>query len=114
MMMIPACLREILSEKGISASVLNMHTIKPLDADSVIRSVKETGCIVTAEEHQRNGGLGEAVAQVLAAHHPTPMEMVAVNDTFGESGTPDQLLVKYGLDAPDIVSKCLNVIARKK
>ncbi|MFM7900653.1 MAG: transketolase family protein [Bacteroidota bacterium] len=105
---------EILSEKGISASVINMHTIKPLDAEAVIRSVKETGCVVTAEEHQRNGGLGEAIAQVLATHHPAPMEMVAVNDSFGESGTPDQLLVKYGLDAPDIVSKCLNVIARKK
>ncbi|MFM8950506.1 MAG: transketolase family protein, partial [Bacteroidota bacterium] len=75
---------EILSEKGISASVINMHTIKPLDAEAVIRSVKETGCVVTAEEHQRNGGLGEAIAQVLATHHPAPMEMVAVNDSFGE------------------------------
>jgi transketolase len=105
---------EMLSEKGISAAVINMHTIKPLDAEAVLKSVAETGCVVTAEEHQRNGGLGEAIAQVLAAHHPAPMEMVAVNDTFGESGTPDQLLVKYGLDAPDIVSKSLDVIARKK
>lgn len=105
---------EILHEKGVSVAVINMHTIKPLDAETVLKSVAETGCVVTAEEHQRNGGLGEAIAQVLAAHHPVPMEMVAVNDTFGESGTPDQLLVKYGLDAPDIVSKSLDVIARKK
>jgi len=105
---------EMLGEKGISATVINMHTIKPLDAETVIKSVATTGCVVTAEEHQRNGGLGEAIARVLAAHHPAPMEMVAVNDTFGESGTPDQLLVKYGLDAPDIVSKSLDVIARKK
>ncbi|MFZ9943755.1 MAG: transketolase family protein [Bacteroidia bacterium] len=105
---------EMLGEKGISATVINMHTIKPLDAETVIKSVATTGCVVTAEEHQRNGGLGEAIARVLAAHHPAPMEMVAVNDTFGESGTPDQLLVKYGLYAPDIVSKSLDVIARKK
>lgn len=104
---------EALAEQGIQATVINMHTIKPLDADAVIHSVSNTGCVVTAEEHQRNGGLGEAVAQLLAAHHPAPMEMVAVEDTFGESGTPDQLLVKYGLDTPDIVRKALRAIERK-
>jgi transketolase len=90
-----------------------MHTIKPLDAQAVLRSVKKTRCVVTAEEHQANGGLGDAVAQVLALHDPVPMQMVAVQDVFGESGTPDQLLVKYGLDAPDIVSKAKAVLDRK-
>jgi transketolase len=105
---------DMLFEKGIHATVINMHTIKPLDAETVIRSVSTTGCVVTAEEHQCNGGLGEAIAQLLAAHHPVPIEWVAVNDTFGESGTPEQLLVKYGLDAPDILNKALKVIERKK
>ena len=104
---------EVLQEQGIMATVINMHTIKPLDEQAVLRAVSVTGCVVTAEEHQRNGGLGDAVAQLLAAHHPVPMEMVAVEDTFGESGTPDQLLVKYGLDTPDIVRKALRVIERR-
>jgi transketolase len=104
---------EVLHEQGIMATVINMHTIKPLDEQAVLRAVSVTGCVVTAEEHQRNGGLGDAVAQLLAAHHPVPMEMVAVEDTFGESGTPDQLLVKYGLDTPDIVRKALRVIERR-
>jgi len=105
---------DMLFEKGIHATVINMHTIKPLDAETVIRSASTTGCVVTAEEHQCSGGLGEAIAQLLAAHHPVPIEWVAVNDTFGESGTPEQLLVKYGLDAPDILNKALKVIERKK
>lgn len=104
---------ETLESEGIRAEVINMHTIKPLDAQAVLRSVKKTRCVVTAEEHQINGGLGDAVAQVLALHDPVPMQMVAVQDVFGESGTPDQLLVKYGLDAPDIVSKAKAVLDRK-
>lgn len=104
---------ELLAEAGISAEIINIHTIKPLDAEAILASVKKTRCVVTAEEHQRNGGLGDAIAHVLAEHDPVPMEMVAVNDTFGESGTPDQLLVKYGLDAPDIVTKVKAVLKRK-
>ncbi len=104
---------EMLETMGISAEVINMHTIKPLDERAVIESVRKTNCVVTAEEHQRNGGLGDAVAQVLAMHLPSHQEMVAVNDSFGESGTPEKLLVKYGLDAPDIVSKAKAVIERK-
>jgi transketolase len=104
---------EILAEAGISAEIINIHTIKPLDTEAILASVKKTRCVVTAEEHQRNGGLGDAIAHVLAENFPVPMEMVAVNDTFGESGTPDQLLVKYGLDAPDIVTKVKAVLKRK-
>jgi len=105
---------EILSESGIDAEVINIHTIKPLDEKTIIDSVAKTGCVVTAEEHQRNGGLGDAIAQLLGRHYPCPIEMVAVNDTFGESGTPDELLVKYGLDTPDIVFKVKKVLERKK
>lgn len=104
---------ETLEAEGISAEIINMHTIKPLDVAAVLASVKKTRCVVTAEEHQANGGLGEAVAQALVLNDPVPMEMVAVQDTFGESGTPDQLLVKYGLDAPDIVRKAKAVLDRK-
>ncbi|MCO4815475.1 MAG: transketolase family protein, partial [Flavobacteriales bacterium] len=92
-----------LAKQGISAEVINMHTIKPLDAQAVIDSVAKTGCIVTAEEHMINGGLGESIAQVLSRNTPTPQEFVAVNDTFGESGTPDELLTKYNIDTPDVV-----------
>jgi len=104
---------EELKAEGISAEVINMHTIKPLDADTVIASANKTGCVVTCEEHNRHGGLGDAVAQVLTLNRPTPQEFVAVNDSFGESGTPDQLLKKYGLDAPDIVKAAKRVIGRK-
>jgi transketolase len=104
---------EQLASQGIRAEVINMHTIKPLDEEAVLRSVERTGCLVTCEEHNRHGGLGDAVAQVLAMHRPTPQEYVAVNDTFGESGTPDQLLKKYGLDTPDIVKAAHRVMARK-
>ncbi|MBL7980724.1 MAG: transketolase family protein [Flavobacteriales bacterium] len=104
---------EELATRGVRAEVINMHTIKPLDEEAVIRSVTRTGCVVTCEEHNRHGGLGDAVAQALATHRPTPQEYVAVNDTFGESGTPDQLLKKYGLDTPDIVRAALQVLARK-
>lgn len=105
---------EMLQEKGISAEVINIHTIKPLDEAAVIRSVQKTGCVVTAEEHQLNGGLGDAIAQVLARHQPSPIEYVAVMDSFGESGTPDQLMKKYGLEAVNIVAAAEKSIARKK
>jgi transketolase len=104
---------EELAANGIRAEVINMHTIKPLDVDTVLRSVERTRCVVTCEEHNRHGGLGDAVAQALAQHRPTPQEFVAVNDTFGESGTPDQLLRKYGLDVPDIVKAAHRAIARR-
>ncbi len=104
---------EELEQKGVHAEVINMHTIKPLDAEAVLTSVAKTRCAVTAEEHNMHGGLGDAIAQVLSMHHPTPQEFVAVRDTFGESGTPDQLMKKYGLDAPDIVKAAERAIARK-
>ncbi len=104
---------ETLEEKGISAEVINIHTIKPLDDEAILASVKKTGCIVTAEEHNHLGGLGESVARVLATHHPTPQEFVATNDTFGESGTPAQLMKKYDLDAEAIVNAAKKVLARK-
>jgi len=103
----------ILAEKGISAEVINIHTIKPLDDDAVLASVLKTRCAVTAEEHQMNGGLGDSIAQLLARKQPTPMEMVAVDDSFGESGKPEELLVKYGLDTTNIVEAALKAIARK-
>ena len=86
---------DILEQKGISAEVINIHTIKPLDEEAVLKSVSKTRCVVTAEEHMMNGGLGDSIAQLLARRMPTPVEMVAVNDTFGESGKPEELLVKY-------------------
>ena len=102
-----------LNEKGISAEVINIHTIKPLDDKAILDSVTKTGCIVTAEEHNYLGGLGESVARTLAMHHPTPQEFVATQDTFGESGTPAQLMEKYGLNADAIVNKAEKVISRK-
>ena len=102
-----------LNEKGISAEVINIHTIKPLDEEAIIKSAKKTGCVVTAEEHNFLGGLGESVARTLSLNHPTPQEFVATNDTFGESGTPAQLLEKYGLNAENIALKAEAVIKRK-
>lgn len=102
-----------LAKQGISAEVINMHTIKPLDTKAVLNSVAKTGCVVTAEEHMINGGLGESIAQVLSRNNPTPQEFVAVNDTFGESGTPDELLTKYNIDTPNVVEAALKVIKRK-
>ncbi len=104
---------EKLFEKGISAEVINIHTIKPLDKNAIIESVKKTGCIVTAEEHNYLGGLGESVSRVLALEDPTPQEFVATNDTFGESGTPTQLMEKYGLNANSIIDKVNKVLKRK-
>jgi transketolase len=102
-----------LFREGINAEIINIHTIKPFDLESVIQSVSKTGCAVTAEEHQINGGLGETIARVLAQYLPAPMEMVGVNDKFGESGTPAQLMEKYGLNAASIVKAVQKVIKRK-
>lgn len=102
-----------LNEKGISAEVINIHTIKPLDEAAILKSVAKTGCIVTAEEHNYYGGLGESVARVLTQQHPAPQEFVATNDTFGESGTPAQLMDKYGLNAAAIVNAAEKVLKRK-
>ena len=102
-----------LHEQGISAEVINIHTIKPLDDKAILESVAKTGCVVTAEEHNVLGGLGESVARVLATNNPTPQEFVGTNDTFGESGTPAQLMDKYELNSAAIVKKALAVIKRK-
>lgn len=102
-----------LADKGVSVELINMHTIKPLDEEAILRSVRKTGCVVTAEEHQINGGLGESVAGVLARHLPVPHEFVAVMDTFGESGTPKQLLQKYGLTKENIVAAVEKVRTRR-
>jgi len=104
---------EKLAEKGISAEVINIHTIKPIDKEAIIQSVKKTRCVVSAEEHFINGGLGDSIAQILARNIPVPMDMVGVNDTFGESGKPEELMKKYGLDSENIVEKVFNVINRK-
>jgi len=104
---------DMLEQQGISAEVVNIHTIKPLDEEAIIRSIQKTGCAVSAEEHMMNGGLGDSIAQVIFRLHPAPLEMVAINDTFGESGTPEELMVKYGLDAPSIVEAAKRAISRK-
>jgi len=105
---------EKLAAMGISAEVINIHTIKPLDVEAILESVQKTKCAVTCEEHQINGGLGDSVAQVLGRHLPAPLEMVAVNDSFGESGTPAQLLKKYGLGPDNIIEAAKKAIQRKK
>ena len=102
-----------LESQGITVDLLNIHTIKPIDEEAILNSVSKTKCVVTAEEHSRYGGLGDAVAQVLAMNLPSPQEYVAVNDTFGESGVPTDLLKKYGLDVVDIVNSAKKVLARK-
>lgn len=105
---------QILKGQGINAELINIHTIKPLDVDAVLKSVAKTHCVVTAEEHMRNGGLGDSIAQVLALNMPAPIEMVAVNDVFGQSGTPDELLKAYHLDTPDIVEAVKKVRSRRE
>jgi transketolase len=104
---------QALAERGISAEVINIHTIKPLDEQAVLNSVRKTRCVVTAEEHMYNGGLGDSICQLLSRNLPTPVEMVGVNDTFGESGTPDQLMAKYHLDTPDVIAAVEKVMSRK-
>ncbi len=106
---------EILAEKGIDAEIINIHTIKPLDVKAIQASIKKTGCAVSAEEHQMNGGLGDAIAQVIVTSgNVVPQEYVGVKDSFGESGTPAQLMEKYGLNAASIVEKALKAIERKR
>ncbi len=104
---------EQLAAKGISAEIINIHTIKPIDEEAILNSVAKTKCVVTCEEHNRFGGLGDAVAQVIIKNNPVPQEYVAVNDSFGESGTPDQLMTKYGLDTINIVEAAEKVLKRK-
>ncbi|MGE0088886.1 MAG: transketolase family protein [Bacteroidales bacterium] len=104
---------QILEQKGISAEVINIHTIKPLDEEAVLKSAKKTKAVVSAEEHLMNGGLGDSIAQLLGRKLPTPIEMVAVNDKFGESGKPEDLLAKYGIDTKNIVEAAQKVITRK-
>jgi len=102
-----------LEERGISVELINMHTIKPLDEAAILASVAKTKCVVSAEEHMINGGLGEAISQVLSRNIPVPQEFVGVNDSFGESGTPMELMTKYGIDTQNIISAVLKVLARK-
>jgi transketolase len=104
---------EKLAEMGIDAEIINIHTIKPLDEEAILKSVAKTRCVVSAEEHNRLGGLGDSIAQVLIKHDPVPMEYVAVNDSFGESGTPAQLMTKYGLDDENIIKAVQKVLQRK-
>jgi len=104
---------KVLLEKGISAEVINIHTIKPLDINAILKSVAKTRCVVSAEEHNYLGGLGESISRILVKNDPVPQEFVATNDTFGESGTPKQLMVKYGIDSKAIINSCLKVIKRK-
>lgn len=103
----------MLAEKGINAEIINIHTIKPLDRQAILASVSKTKCVVTAEEHQLNGGLGDSICQLLSREMPLPVEMVGVNDSFGESGTPDELMKKYGLESQNIVDAALKAISRK-
>lgn len=104
---------EILAEKGIDAEIINIHTIKPLDIEAVLKSARKTQCVVTAEEHQIAGGLGDAIAHVLTQHYPIPQEFIGIKDSFGESGTPEQLMKKYGLEAENIVLAVEQVMSRK-
>jgi len=104
---------EMLAAEGIDAEIINIHTIKPLDTQAILQSASKTRCVVTAEEHQLNGGLGDAVCQVLSRNLPTPVEMIGVDNSFGESGTPEQLMEKYGLNAKSIVNSVRKVMARK-
>ena len=104
---------EKLESEGISVEVINIHTIKPLDEESILKSVSKTGCVVTAEEHNKFGGLGESVARCLAENNPIPQEFVAVNDTFGESATPAQLMEKYNINDEAVVNAVMKVLKRK-
>jgi transketolase len=103
----------VLEAEGLSVELINIHTIKPLDEAAVLQSLRKTGCAVVAEEHQLLGGLGSSIAQLLGREYPAPLEFVAVRDSFGESGTPNELLAKYGLDTPDVVAAVKRAVARK-
>ncbi len=104
---------KILSSQGISARVINLHTIKPIDEETIIRAARETGCILTAEEHQLHGGMGSAVAEVIVKNYPVPMEMIGIDDSFGESGQPDELMKKFGLTAENIALNAAHLLKRK-
>jgi transketolase len=104
---------KVLESEGITVDLINLHTIKPLDVQAIVESARKTGAVVTAEEHQINGGMGSMIAQALALHCPTPIEFVGVNDSFGESGTPDQLMKKYGLESENIIAAVKKVLQRK-
>ncbi len=104
---------KILAAKNISCEVINIHTIKPLDEEAILNSVRKTKCCVTAEEHQQYGGLGESIAGVLSRNFPAPIEMVAVQDSFGESGKPEELLTKYNIETPNVVEAVMKVFGRK-
>lgn len=104
---------KILSSQGISARVINLHTIKPIDEETIIRAARETGCILTAEEHQLHGGMGSAVAEVVVKNYPVPMEMIGIDDSFGESGQPDELMKKFGLTAENIALNAAHLLKRK-
>jgi transketolase len=104
---------EELNKMGISAEIINIHTIKPLDSDIILKSISKTGCLVSAEEHNYHGGLGESISRILAQNNPAPQSFVATNDTFGESGTPQQLMEKYGLNSQAIIKSATEVIKKK-
>ncbi len=104
---------KILSSQGISARVINLHTIKPIDEETIIRAARETGCILTAEEHQLHGGMGSAVAELVVKNYPVPMEMIGIDDSFGESGQPDELMKKFGLTAENIALNAAHLLKRK-
>ena len=104
---------EELNKMGISAEIINIHTIKPLDSDIILKSISKTGCLVSAEEHNYHGGLGESISRILAQNNPAPQSFVATNDTFGESGTPQQLMEKYGLNSQAIIKSAIEVIKKK-
>ena len=104
---------EELNKMGISAEIINIHTIKPLDSDIILKSISKTGCLVSAEEHNYHGGLGESISRILAKNNPAPQSFVATNDTFGESGTPQQLMEKYGLNSQAIIKSAIEVIKKK-
>jgi transketolase len=105
--------RAVLASRGISVRVINLHTIKPLDREIIVKAARETGAIVTAEEHQVNGGLGGAVAEVVVQEYPVPIEMVAVHDRFGQSGKPAELMAAFGLKEKDVIAAIERVLARK-
>ncbi len=104
---------EALEKEGIHAEIINIHTIKPIDKQAILASVKKTGCVITAEEHQKAGGLGESIAAILAQELPTPMEMIAINDEWGQSGTPSELMEKYNLNAASIIDAAKRLLAKK-
>lgn len=107
------CCRRKIGRAGIDAEIINIHTIKPLDTEAILRSVNKTGCVVSCEEHQYNGGLNDSVSQLLSRNNPKPIEYIGIDDKFGESGKPEDLMVKYGLKSENIISAVHKAIKRK-